>query len=197
MKKILIIIFIALLIPSCFWLFGKYKNNIVRIKLAQKLLTKSLSEVQEEFASMDCKKFTDKEKAQGFEALVTAYCRPEPSEFDNREDFLCAVGLNCSCPNGRVASKDCHSSSLSWSSCVDFNDKEASYCHKTASQVAPEKGQVAADWSCFPKGTNIKIGENKYTVTDKGSAIKGRRFDIWIASCRDTIKKTGIYQVKF
>lgn len=196
MKKLILALFFFLMISASFWLYKNYQQNIFRIRLAQKLITKSLSDVQSEYSQMDCLAFTDDEEKKGFEALVTFYCRPKAEDFIERHDFLCAVGLNCSCPNGRVADQDCKSSSLGWSSCVDFDDKNAAYCHQTASQVEPGSGQAAADWSCFPKGSKVTIGDKEYAITDKGSVIKGRRFDVWVDDCDDSINKTGIYKVK-
>lgn len=195
-KKILFIIIIVLLFVSLQVINNYIQPNLPRLKLAVKMLNKTFAEVQADFSSQDCKKFSDEEKANGFEGLVTAYCKPKAAEFKSRQEFLCAVGLNCSCPNGRNQTKDCESSTLKWSSCLDFNENKSAYCDQTADQSEPTAGHVAADWSCFPQNTRININEQIYTVVDKGSAIKGRRFDVWYDDCRDIEKKTGIYNIK-
>jgi len=41
----------------------------------------------------------------------------------------------------------------------------------------------AADWSVFPPGTRLRIGDlGVYTVEDRGGAIKGRRLDVLVGS---------------
>ena len=51
------------------------------------------------------------------------------------------------------------------------------------------KGAIAADPRILPLGTKVHIKNmGTYTVTDTGSAIKGRRIDIWMPSKRQAIK---------
>lgn len=197
LKKFLYTIIILLVITAAFFYSTNFfATNKPRIKLFLKTLHKSFAEVQAEFAGLNCKNLNEAEKTNGFDGLVTAYCQPKSQSFATRQEFLCSVGLNCSCPKGRSKTKDCQSSTLSWSSCLDFNDKNISYCDQTADQSSPDAGQVAADWACFPKKSIVNIGGLDYTVTDKGSAIKGRRFDIWVNDCQEVDKKTGIYTIK-
>ena len=97
----------------------------------------------------------------------------------------------------QILLNDCTSNnSFSWSSCLDFADQEIDYCHQTASQIQPQAGHVAADWHCFEPNSIININNSDYIVTDKGSAITGRRFDIWFDDCQDALKVLGIYPVK-
>lgn len=172
--------------------------NPNKLRLVSSLLTDSLAQVKADYAKQDCTNFTNQEKQQGyFFALVTGYCQPHSQDFDNRHDFLCAVGLNCSCPNGRTEHDDCFTSgSMSWSSCLEFDDTQIEYCHQTAAQTKPQPGQIAADWQCFTKDSTINIDNQNYIVTDKGSAITGRRFDIWFDDCTQALKTMGIYKVK-
>jgi 3D (Asp-Asp-Asp) domain-containing protein len=64
------------------------------------------------------------------------------------------------------------------------------YCQtgKTASGVRVRSGMVAADPRVFPFGTVLRIlepgeVEGTYTVTDTGTAIKGRMLDIFMPDC--------------
>lgn len=174
--------------------------NPNKLRLFTTLLHHSLDldQLKQDYAQRNCAAFSDQEKEQGyFLALITGYCQPRPENFANRHDFLCAVGLNCSCPNGRSPKPDCWpDQAYAWSSCLDFDDQTTDYCHQTAAQTEPGPGQVAADWTCFPKHSNVNINDQIYTVTDKGTAITGRRFDIWFENCAQAFKATGIYQVK-
>lgn len=63
------------------------------------------------------------------------------------------------------------------------------YCHdgRTQSGIRTRTGIVAADPRVLPVGSVVKIldGPTKgiYTVMDTGSAIKGRRVDVYVPSC--------------
>jgi len=168
-----------------------------RFKFYRLLLTKPIEKIRDDYSLQSCKEFTAEEEANNyFEAFVTGYCRPQAIDYTRRQDFLCAVALNCSCPNGINDKEKCSSNSLNWSSCNDFNDKTTAYCDKTASSLEPKSSHVAADWKCFPKDTPLEIDNTIYKVTDKGGIIKGRRIDIWFDSCAEALKATGIYRVK-
>lgn len=168
-----------------------------RFKLYRLLLTKPLEEIRGDYAAKSCNVFSSQEKEKGyFEAFVTGYCKPRSTDFKERQEFLCSVALNCSCPNGKVAENNCASSSLSWRGCKDFDESKTAYCHQTASEVEPEAGHLAADWGCFAKNSLVEIDGKSYTVTDKGGLIKGRRFDLWFDDCQAAAKATGIYKVK-
>lgn len=163
----------------------------------REMIGKPLPQVIDQYAVLPCNRFNDQEKKQGyFDALVTGYCRPLSAAFKVRHDFLCAVGLNCTCPDGREDRFTCGSSGLTWGACKDFNDQKKTYCNQTATFTQPIPGTAAADWSCFPAGSQIEVAGQKYTVTDKGSAIKGRRVDLWFDDCQAAFKAIGIYQVK-
>ncbi len=197
MVKIFKIIIIAIIAFALFHLLtadGFYAN---RLKLYRLLLTKSLEEIRSDYTQRSCTNFTDQEKHDGyFEAFVTGYCKPQANDFISREDFLCSTALNCSCPNGKIEERNCHSSSLSWQGCKEFDDSKTDYCHQTASTVKPETGHIAADWNCFKKNSVVEIDGKPYTITDKGALITGRRFDIWFDDCTKAEKATGIYKVK-
>jgi 3D (Asp-Asp-Asp) domain-containing protein len=52
----------------------------------------------------------------------------------------------------------------------------------TGTQVAP--GTVAVDPRVIPLGSRLRIpGYGRGRALDTGSAIKGRRIDVWFASC--------------
>jgi 3D (Asp-Asp-Asp) domain-containing protein len=65
------------------------------------------------------------------------------------------------------------------------------YCLKgrTASGSGVRRGIVAADPRILPLGTRINLGAGSYSgsyiVADTGGAIKGRKFDIWVANCSE------------
>ena len=168
-----------------------------RFKLYRLLLTKPIEKIQEDYANQSCKTFSVTEKNQNyFEAFVTGYCKPRAKNFKLRKDFLCAVALNCSCPNGINQNDECASATMHWQTCNEFNDAALAYCHQTASSLEPKAGHVAADWNCFPQGTPLEINDKTYHVTDKGGIIKGRRIDIWFDDCEEALKATGIYKIK-
>lgn len=173
---------------------GAYWN---KFKFYRLLLTKPIEKIREDYASKSCQEFSAEELANDyFEAFVTGYCKPQSKDYNQRQDFLCAVALNCSCPNGTNEKEKCSTKSLSWLGCQDFNESKTSYCNKTASLLEPKAGHIAADWECFPKNTKLEIDGKTYQVTDKGGVIKGRRIDIWFDDCSEALKATGIYKVK-
>ncbi len=197
MKKIIEIILLIIIAYGVFTLVAKDGSQWTRFKMYRLLLTKSLDEIRNDYAAKDCRAFSKEEKETGyFEAFVTGYCKPKAADFETRKQFLCSVALNCSCPNGKTQETDCSSSSLRWQGCADFNEATSDYCHQTASEIKPEAGHVAADWKCFAENSNVEIDGKKYTVTDKGGIIKGRRFDVWFENCSEAEKATGIYKVK-
>ena len=66
----------------------------------------------------------------------------------------------------------------------------SAYCltGKTARGGWTRAGIVAADPSVFPLGSYIELWEGeqyrgRYLVDDTGSAVRGRRIDLWIADC--------------
>lgn len=168
-----------------------------KFKLYRQLLTKPIEQIRDEYSKKSCSDFSAKEEIdEEFEAFVTGYCKPKSTAYRERTDFLCAVALNCSCPNGKDDKSQCASETLNWKACKDFNEVTTNYCNKTASTLEPEAGHVAADWSCFPGGTPLEIEGKNYKVTDKGGVIKGRRIDIWFDDCDQALKATGIYKVR-
>ncbi len=196
MKRFLLItVLIAIVLSIPFLLLSRGQSH--KLKLLSHLIFNSLDKVRQEYASESCVQFSQQEIKQGhFEALVTGYCKPKAADFKSRSDFLCAVGLNCSCPNGRNEGAGCAlGQSFVWSPCQEFDDQKVDYCHQTASQSKPQAGTVAADWACFPKNSLININGQDYQITDKGSAIKGRRFDIWFDNCQDAFRVLGIYKI--
>lgn len=159
-----------------------------------------LEDLTKKYQSMDCSSITKEELAKGFTTLVTGYCRPKTNtaygtSSASRKDFLCSVGLNCSCPGNKKGAKNdcCNSKGYCWTPCADFDDKTTTYCNQTAAGGEPGVGQIAADWKCFPKDSTVCIGGKNYKVTDKGSAIKGTRFDVWTDNCSEAYSLTGEY----
>ena len=196
MKRFFLIISLIILVLAIpLLLLSRGQSH--KLKLLGKLITKSLEQVRQDYTNRSCQAFSPREIKQGyFEALVTGYCKPQAADFSNRADFLCAVGLNCSCPNGRNETAGCAlGQSFVWSPCQEFDDRTVDYCHQTASLAKPASGTIAADWSCFPQNSLININGRDYQVTDKGAAIKGRRFDIWFDNCQDAFQVLGIYKI--
>ncbi len=197
LTKIIKLLLLCVIAFAIFHLVTQDGAYWTRFKMYRLLLTKPLDEIRNDYAGRSCTVFSETEKQTGtFEAFVTGYCKPKASDFPTRHDFLCSTSLNCSCPDGKETDKNCSSTSLSWQGCKDFDDTKIDYCHQTASTLKPEAGHIAADWSCFAKNSEIEIEGKKYSVTDKGGLIKGRRFDIWFDSCSEAEKTTGIYKVK-
>lgn len=64
------------------------------------------------------------------------------------------------------------------------------YClqGRTASGDRVRDGIIAADPRVLPLGTQVTVNGRSYVVKDTGGAIKGRRIDIWMASCRQAIQ---------
>lgn len=125
------------------------------------------------------------------EFFTTGYYKPP---YENSQKFFCDVGLQCSCPSG--SSQIGPNKGLckhNYKYCSPFV-AGTPYCNKTASGIEPQVGHIAADGSCFNFGDKICLGGKiTLTVTDRGSAIKGRRFDIFSGEDRNAaLAKTGI-----
>lgn len=65
------------------------------------------------------------------------------------------------------------------------------YClrGRTATGAGVRRGIIAADRRVLPMGTRINLSgggySGNYLVADTGGKIKGRRLDIWMASCAE------------
>ena len=195
----------GLVIALCSYTILYYVNpslvnfNPLGIKIVEKILLSEQLIDQSNFKSgilanqykaMDCKNLKEGDKDNFF---ITSYCKPLRSEFSSDGAFLCAVALNCWCPNNnkRDTSKTCSGSVEPWNPCLSF---EGDYCDKTKSGSTPTVGTIAADISCFPFGSIIAINGKDYTVKDTGSAIKGKRIDIWSEGCKN-LPMTGVANV--
>jgi 3D (Asp-Asp-Asp) domain-containing protein len=70
------------------------------------------------------------------------------------------------------------------------------YCHgtitKSGTRVGP--GVIAADPAVLPLGTAVRISgiadayDGVYVVLDTGSAIRGRRIDVYMPNCREAVR---------
>ena len=75
------------------------------------------------------------------------------------------------------------------------------YCLKgrTASGGSVRRGVVAADPRVLPLGTRISMDAGSYSgdylVADTGGAVRGRKLDIWVASCSEA-RRFGRKSVK-
>jgi 3D (Asp-Asp-Asp) domain-containing protein len=72
--------------------------------------------------------------------------------------------------------------------------KATAYClrGRTASGEKVRKGIIAADPRVLPLGSSITILRGPYAgdylVADTGGRIKGKKIDIWMASCAEAIR---------
>jgi 3D (Asp-Asp-Asp) domain-containing protein len=61
-----------------------------------------------------------------------------------------------------------------------------------ASGMGVRAGTIAADPKVLPFGTRVRLDAGQYSgeyvVTDSGSAIKGRKIDVWIPSYREACR---------
>jgi 3D (Asp-Asp-Asp) domain-containing protein len=82
--------------------------------------------------------------------------------------------------------------SRSESSPVTFSATAYSLYGRTASGIHVRKGVIAADRRVLPIGTRVKIESGNYTgeyeVCDTGSAVRGKRIDVWVPSTREAMK---------
>lgn len=127
------------------------------------------------------------------EFFTTGYYKPP---YQNNQKFFCDVGLQCSCPNGsQQLAGNKALCGHPYKYCSPF-PSTTDYCTSTASGVKPDIGQIAAD-TCFSFGDKVCLGGKiTLTVTDRGSAIKGRRFDIFSGNDRQTaLAKSGVVSV--
>lgn len=70
--------------------------------------------------------------------------------------------------------------------------------YTASGDIAQEGVTVAADWSIYPKGTQLMINENVYTVQDVGGAVKGNHIDIYFDTHEEAVafgKQTAIVSV--
>lgn len=61
-------------------------------------------------------------------------------------------------------------------------------------KIAKEGRTIAVDKRVIPYGTKVKIGKTIYTAEDCGSAIKGKRIDIFMESHKKCVKNGVKYK---
>ncbi|HEX8143413.1 MAG TPA: 3D domain-containing protein [Pyrinomonadaceae bacterium] len=63
---------------------------------------------------------------------------------------------------------------------------------KTASGMRVAKGVIAADPRVLPLGTRVRLDagpySGEYIVADTGSAVRGRKIDVWVPSYREACR---------
>lgn len=63
---------------------------------------------------------------------------------------------------------------------------------RTASGLIVGKGMIAADHSVLPLGSRVRIEAGAYTgvylVADTGSAVRGRKIDVWVPTTREALQ---------
>jgi 3D (Asp-Asp-Asp) domain-containing protein len=63
---------------------------------------------------------------------------------------------------------------------------------KTASGLRVREGIIAADPRVLPLGTRVRLDagpySGEYIVADTGSAVKGRKIDVWVPSYREACR---------
>ena len=130
--------------------------------------------------------------------------------------FLCAVGMQCSCPGGKIdKTKRCYSGKegakwsptgdrQGWFPCEPFDPETTTYCGKNPGGTTSDRYRsgetVAADKDCFYVKAGCKIlvdGQKEYEITDSGSGIRGLRFDVFTSGKGDDGGvKGGVHKVK-
>ena len=67
-----------------------------------------------------------------------------------------------------------------------------SFSGRTASGRPVAKGLIAADTGMLPIGTRVRLEagpySGEYMVADRGSAVRGRRIDVWVPSTREAFR---------
>lgn len=73
-----------------------------------------------------------------------------------------------------------------------YNATSYSRPGRGASGMGVRKGTIAADPRVLPYGTRVRLDAGPYTgeylVTDAGTAIKGRKIDIWLPTFREACR---------
>jgi 3D (Asp-Asp-Asp) domain-containing protein len=132
-------------------------------------------------AKMDPSQYRDTLKGTQIDFFkgLTVPFEPEVPE-SNVEGDMFDVSFYCSCPT-----------------CCGKNSPERGGHGLTASGKPPKEGEtIAADWSVLPKGSKVDIeGFGTRTVMDTGSAIKGKKIDIFMKS-HEEAKKAGRKQLR-
>jgi len=92
--------------------------------------------------------------------------KPPPSLLEGEEDEF-ETTFYCPCPT-----------------CCGHSSPEKGGHGLTASGRPPEEGvTIAADWSVLPRGAEVEIeGLGRRRVMDTGSAIKGKKIDVFMKS---------------
>lgn len=96
-------------------------------------------------------------------------------------DFFCEVSMECGCPKGynNAEGKQCISSKKSWPACKYF-DATVEYCSRCVGKWCHKAGETIAASTCFPRGTQLKVGDRIVSVTDRGAGIIGTHFDLFL-----------------
>jgi len=142
---------------------------------------------------------SDSELTNGVNFYATGYCKPE---WENTEKFFCFIAMNCSCPkNERDRSKNCDKwfgkTNPGYAPCKPFA-KDTAYCNAAANGAQPYIGSIAGpNCSNLPLGSQVCFDNKTYTITDRGSAIQGKRIDIWTGTdCGKANQVTGVGTLK-
>lgn len=168
--------------------FGALEIQIV--KKIEELAAKRAGGTAETYKNMSCP--TTAELQAGVNVYATGYYQP-PRGNDHRS--LCIIAMNCSCPDppGRNMGENCDDifpDIKNYRPCNPFPETTP-YCTSTASGKMPLTGDIAAP-DCVPLGTTVCVDNKTYKVADRGSAIQGRRIDIWSGSSLDAaLNNTG------
>lgn len=161
----------------------------------QKLITHVSGISKNSYSSLSCNKsiFSGGQK---IEFYATGYYKPGP--WENTNKFFCAVGLNCTCPNGYTKDSTCGGNNVK----CNFFSASTAYCNRNAAGTDPKIGEVAADLSCFNIGDQICLqgpgGKETLTIADTGGNIKGRRLDIFTGNnLKAALTSTGLANITF
>ena len=97
-------------------------------------------------------------------------------------DFFCEIAMECGCPEGKKNTAEgrmCITSKRTWHACKFF-ERGTEYCDACVGKWCHQPGQTIAASSCFPRGSQLKVGDRVVTVTDTGSGIVGTHFDLYL-----------------
>jgi len=128
------------------------------------------------------------------EFFTTGYYKPGP--WKDSWSFFCDVGLQCSCPPGvKQIGPNKSLCKHGYKYCDKFSSTTP-YCTNNAAGHEPKIGEIAAA-NCFKVGDKVCLGGKlTLTVADRGSAIQGRRFDIWSGNDKKlALSNTGVVSV--
>lgn len=158
---------------------------------------------------VETEKITSDPETNGTNPVITPCPDITETEYESTNNIVSSVSSVETTENSESESDTINDSDLIYTSAGLFELTAYCPCEKCCGQWAlsrplDENGEpivltssgerakegitIAADTSIYPFGTKFKIGENIYTVQDRGSAINGNRIDIYFESHEAALK---------